>query len=56
MNQSYLELGADGTKSIKAWVKDVPVGQKALQQLHNPAKLEVDERFQESEHFQHLSK
>ena len=41
MNQSYLELGADESKPIKAWIKDVPVDQKALEQLHNTAKLEV---------------
>ena len=41
MNHSYLELGNQECKSIKAWVKDVPVDQKALQQLHNTAKLEV---------------
>ena len=41
MNHSYLQLGNHECKPIKAWVEDVPVDQKALQQLHNTAKLEI---------------
>lgn len=38
---SYVDLSSNQTTPIKAWTRGVPVDQKALEQLHNTAKLDV---------------
>ena len=37
----YVDLSSSQTTPIKAWTRGVPVDQKALEQLHNTAKLDV---------------
>ena len=37
----YVDLSGSQITPIKAWTRGVPVDQKALEQLHNTAKLDV---------------